>query len=147
MYVQESADKSKQRIDSLISENKSVEKQRSELHTAFKKQMKLIDVLKRQKVCVGINIDKFKLSLFKHSCTWKRQNFSSLRRKNLSKLWTGLTKKFCDSTILLLPIDIVFSVHTYAFIVKGKYTNISTNVRAQKISKFHDVVHQVAAVK
>ena len=38
------------RVDRLTSENRQLEKQRNELMTAFKKQMKLIDILKRQKV-------------------------------------------------------------------------------------------------
>lgn len=40
----------RQKVDSLVAENRMLEKQRSELMTAFKKQMKLIDILKRQKV-------------------------------------------------------------------------------------------------
>lgn len=38
------------RVDRLTSENKQLQKQRNELMTAFKKQMKLIDILKRQKM-------------------------------------------------------------------------------------------------
>ena len=40
------------REENLLAENKVLKKQREELILAFKKQLKLIDILKRQKVGV-----------------------------------------------------------------------------------------------
>ena len=43
-------DTDRKRFDQLQNENKRLEAQKTELLTAFKKQLKLIDILKRQKV-------------------------------------------------------------------------------------------------
>lgn len=40
----------KQQLEHLVSENRQLEKQKAELMTGFKKQLKLIDILKRQKM-------------------------------------------------------------------------------------------------
>ena len=46
----ESTEQEKRRMENLLSENKRLEKQKNELMTGFKKQLRLIDILKRQKV-------------------------------------------------------------------------------------------------
>ena len=42
----------RQRVEEMMMENKRLDHQKNELITAFKKQVKLIDILKRQKVGV-----------------------------------------------------------------------------------------------
>ncbi|CAH8456979.1 unnamed protein product [Schistosoma rodhaini] len=63
--TRESVGSMRHNMDNLMAENKRLEKQKSELISTFKKQMKLIDILRRQKMlieaskCLQITEDEF----------------------------------------------------------------------------------------
>lgn len=49
LTVDDKSDEVKKNYEKVVQENRKLEKQRNELLQAFKKQLKLIDILKRQK--------------------------------------------------------------------------------------------------
>ncbi|ELU01789.1 hypothetical protein CAPTEDRAFT_132924, partial [Capitella teleta] len=50
LQSKESAEGDKRQMEQLLAENKMLQKQKNELITGFKKQLKLIDILKKQKI-------------------------------------------------------------------------------------------------
>ncbi|MGH0127308.1 UNVERIFIED_CONTAM: hypothetical protein FKN15_030803 [Acipenser sinensis] len=69
----DSASLEHQKIEQLKAENKKLEKQKTELMTGFKKQLKLIDILKRQKELEGLKRVQ-KQTVTNHSTTEVRLN-------------------------------------------------------------------------
>jgi hypothetical protein len=60
------------RVDQLTSENRQLERQRNQLMSAFKKQMKLIDILKRQKMHIeGAKMLSFTEEEFVKALDWQ----------------------------------------------------------------------------
>lgn len=62
--TKDASEQEKRKIEQLTNENRRLEKQRLELMNAFKRQLKLIDILKKQKVCCTnfehpLSIDSF----------------------------------------------------------------------------------------
>lgn len=86
------AESDKRKIEQLTNENRRLEKQRLELINAFKRQLKLIDILKKQKVRSTKEEKKHFFSffsLFRSSCISKRRKCYNSPRKNSAKQSNG----------------------------------------------------------
>lgn len=53
----------KAEYDQVVRDNKKLDKQKGELLAAFKKQMKLIDLLKRQRIHMEVRVNELKVLL------------------------------------------------------------------------------------
>lgn len=106
----DASEQDKKKIEQLTNENRRLEKQRLELMNAFKRQLKLIDILKKQKVFTNKFISIFykNFSLFLYfSFISKRRKCYNLLKKNFVKLSNGILHNFksfqcCTFNVLLL---------------------------------------------
>ena len=103
---QETTDQEKRKVEQLLADNKRLEKQKNELMAGFKKQLKLIDILKRQKVGLSLNCS---VSIFRYS--WliylpclKGAHRGEKGEKNHNKYFFGKIKYFFIISPLTISI-------------------------------------------
>jgi hypothetical protein len=91
----------KKKIEQLTNENRRLEKQRLELMNAFKRQLKLIDILKKQKVAFFSKQKFFNLFYFYFSFISKHLKCFNLLKKNFVKQLNGILHNLISSYSLV----------------------------------------------
>jgi hypothetical protein len=113
------AEQDKKKIEQLTNDNRRLEKQRLELMNAFKRQLKLIDILKKQKVNICLlfhwfdTIDMFSFILKHRKCF-------NLPKKNSVKQSNGMHPDvFIRSFVVLLCVFLLLCLRLFlSFVVK-----------------------------
>ena len=87
----DASEQDKKKVEQLTNENRRLEKQRLELMNAFKRQLKLIDILKKQKVNGDppFTVNQWSCLVSHFSFIWKRQKCSSSPKKSSAKQSNG----------------------------------------------------------
>ena len=88
--TKENQQEEKKRLDSLLAENRKLEKQKSDLIQGFRKQARLIDILKRQKMHLeAAKMLQFTEEEFVKALEWG-SGWSRKKRSRLISIWNGL---------------------------------------------------------
>ena len=73
---QDTSSNDKKKIEQLLADNKRLEKQKNELMAGFKKQIKLIDILKRQKVSGTVGLPRIYCKAMVSLLYWRFLSFT-----------------------------------------------------------------------